>query len=447
MITVTKINFDKLYSGLDKLIKTVRDDTVRQGPFATTRISARNTKNNRIVAHVPLTKIHEHIAILDATKTWVVDQDIVQCILALYFGKNVIFRSDCKTLNRIATLFSNKPDYKANLTIQPINVKIQGVENMLEIGNPDFTITEQIVEQILSDGSEALYVTQSQMWTAPTGYQGNTKRAAHRKKIQARGDLYVKHNPHNFFEGEGEALVLTSTFHSKVNGGSNITVETYYPDGAPANYTAQPGDALPGDGAAYDLVKNYFNTMNCDRKLVQTASQDHQYKKSSPQTYLERIDASATPVYNKQNIHSDLADLEKVCVPHNQPFKHRSPTQTGLLLRAITYVPKGIDVISNKNKIISITGEYVPHHLTPTKPVEQTFTSDRAKSVASALKTIYNQIVYAGFWFKGQGIYSSPTINYCGIPDGTTVWTDESFAEHYKIPQVLTDLCNKIACK
>lgn len=441
------IDYKKLYSGLDKIIKTVRDDTIKQGPFATRRISIKNKKNNKISAHVPLTKIHEHLKNLDAKKTWIVKQDIVECILSLLLGNDIIYCSDCPTLNRIATSFSKQPAYTAHLTIQPTNVKIQGVEDMIEIGNPDFEITEQIIEQILAHGCEAMYVTQSQMWTAPAGYQGNADRAEHRKKIQARGDLYVKHNPHNFFEGEGEAKVLTSTFHSKVNGGSNITVETYYPDSAPANYTAQPGDALPGDSAAYDLVKKYFNTMKCNRKLVHTASQNYTYKKSSPQTYLEMIDASATPVYNKQNIRSDLTDLEKVCVPHNQPFKDRSPTQTGLLLRGITYVPKGIDIISNNNKIISIIGELIPHHLAPTKMVEQTFTPDRAKSVASALKTIYNQIVYAGFWFKGQGIYSSATINYCGIPEGTTVWTDESFAKHYNIPQALTDLCNKIACK
>jgi hypothetical protein len=447
MMITTKIDFDKLYSALDKLLATIRDDTISQGPFATTRISAKNKKTNRIVAHVPLTKVHDQIANLDTKKIWVVDQDIVECVLALHFGKDVIFRNDCKTLSRIATVFSNKPDYKANLTIQPTNVKIQGVEDMLEIGNPDFAITEQIVEQIINDGAEALYVTQSQMWTAPAGYQGNTKRAAHRKKIQSRGDLYVKHNPHNFFEGEGEAKVLTSTFHSKVNDGSNITVETYYPEGAPANYTAQPGDALPGDGAAYDLVKNYFDTMKCDRKLVQTLSQDHNYVNSSPQKYLKRIDASGNPVYDTVNKRSDLTDLDKVCVAHNPHAKDRSETLTGLLLGSVNYIPKGTDVISNQNKIISIIGEYVPHHLTPAKTVEQMFTPDRARSVASALKTIYNQIVYAGFNFKGQGIYSSAVTNYCGIPDGTTVWTDESFAEHYKIPQALTDLCNKIACK
>lgn len=446
MIT-TKIDFNRLYSGLDKLIKTIRDDTISQGPFATTRISAKNKKTNRIVAHVPLTKIHDHIAKLDATKTWVVDQDIVLCILALHFGNDIIFRSNCKTLNQIATLFSKKSEFTANLTIQPTNVKIQGVEEMIETGNPDFAITEQIIDQILNDGSEALYVTQSQMWTAPAGYHGNARRAKQRRAMQSRGDLYVKHNPHNFFEGEGEAKVLTSTFHSKINGGSNITVETYYPKSAPANYTAQPGDALPGDAAAYDLVKNYFQTMACEQKLIHAHAKNYIYKKSPPQQYIRGINAKAMPVIDTWNQRSDLADLEKVCISHNPPFKDRTPDLTGMLLGSATHISKGIDVVNTENTVMIICGEKVQHPAVPSGKVDQLFTTSRAKSVTSALRTIYNRVVYAGFNFKGQGIYSGPVVNYCGIPDGDTIWTDESFAEHYGIPQSLTDLCKKIACE
>ncbi len=441
---------DKFYTLIDSIIKTIRDDTIKKGPFSTKRILAKTRKktSNKIDAHVPLTRIHEHYSKLDRNKLWTVDGDLVMCLLALHYGLHVAYIVDCPILEKFARQFSKRHGFNANLTIYKNNASIkQGETEMIETGNPDFAITEEIVDQILDSGNEAMYVTQSQMWTAPSGYQGNTKRAKQRKAIQSRGDLYVKHNKHNFFEGEGDAKVLTSTFHSEVNSGSNITVETYYPKDAPANYTAQPGDALPGDGAAYDLVKNYFKTMACEEKLIHDRTQNYIYKKSPPQKYLERIDATAMPVIQTQDKRSDLADMELVSISHNPPFKDRTPELTGMILGSATHLPKGIDVNSNPNKIIVIKGEKVQHPAVPSRKVDQLFTNSRAKSVTSALRTVYNRVVYAGFNFKGQGIYSGPVVNYCGIPDGDTIWTDESFAEHYGIPQSLTDLCKKIACE
>ncbi len=64
---------------------------------------------------------------------------------------------------------------------------------MIELGNPNFELTKEVLDDVLKSNDEIIYQVESQIFTTPYGYHGKIWRPGIRARWEEKGLKVIAH--------------------------------------------------------------------------------------------------------------------------------------------------------------------------------------------------------------------------------------------------------------